>query len=133
MSPWIEIDQAMVDRYAELTGDRNWIHVDIARAEREIGGTIAHGMLVLSMFPKLARRLYRVTGVARSLNYGHDRLRYAGPVPVGARIRLRQALRSIEPKGEGLRVVWNTRIEVEGTERPAIATDWIVLFYPLTA
>lgn len=129
VSDWVRINQGLIDRYADLTGDHNWIHADTDRA-RAAGGPIAHGMLILSLFPTLLRQISRVTGVGRSLNYGHDRLRYVGPTPSGARVRLRQGLKALEARGDGFRLTWDVVIEVEGAERPAIVTDWIVILYP---
>jgi acyl dehydratase len=130
VSDWLTIDQDLVDRFAELTGDRQWIHVDRERAKRDLGGAIAHGLLVLSMFPVMIRQIYRVEGLGRGLNYGHDRLRYVSPVPSGSRIRLRLAMKGCEPQGDGLRITWTVVIEREGSERPALVCDWIVLLYP---
>ena len=83
VSDWLEIDQVRIDRFAEATGDDQWIHVDVARAEREIGGTIAHGFLILSVVPLLARGLIEVGGVARRVNYGCDKVRFLSSVQPG--------------------------------------------------
>ncbi|MBM3558661.1 MAG: MaoC family dehydratase, partial [Alphaproteobacteria bacterium] len=97
-SPWLTVDQAMIDAFADATGDHQWIHVDTARAAREMPGgvTIAHGFLVLSLFARLIGAVYRVDGVRQTINYGIDRLRFTAPVPAGSRIRLRLAVAAVE-------------------------------------
>src|SRR3989441_4169731 len=98
-SDWITVDQAMIDRFADATGDHQWIHVDVERARREMPGgkTIAHGWLTLSLVPRLASTLYRVKHRSRGINYGANRVRFTGVVPAGSRIRLRLAIKSVEP------------------------------------
>ena len=92
-------DQALIDKFADATGDHQWIHVDVERAKREMPGgkTIAHGWLTLSLVPRLASTLYRVKKRSRGLNYGSNRVRFTGQVPAGSRIRLRQRIKSVEP------------------------------------
>ncbi len=132
VSDWLLVEQELVERFAELTGDDNWIHVDRKRAARELGGTIAHGLLVLSLIPRMRRDIYRIVGVGMALNYGHDRLRFTGTTPVGSRIRLRMSLSAIAPQGEGRRVTFSLTIEREGAERPSLVADWIIILYPKT-
>ena len=129
-SRWLEVDQDLVDRYAELTGDHSWIHVDRERAQQEIGGTIAHGLLILSLLPMMLKDIYRISGVERSLNYGYDRLRYTGTVPVGSHVRLRMGLEAVKPQGDGRRVTFSMVVERQGADRPVVVGDWIVLIYP---
>src|SRR5437899_9597346 len=122
-SDWITVDQAMIDRFAEATGDHQWIHVDVERAEREMPGgkTIAHGYLTLSLVPRLASTLYRVKQRSRGLNYGSNRIRFTGQVPAGSRIRLRQKIKAVEPvDGGGVRITSENTVEVEGAARPAL-------------
>ena len=92
VSDWFTVDQAIIDKFAEATGDHQWIHVDVERAKREMPGgkTIAHGYLTLSLVPRLAATLYRVNKRSRGLNYGSNRVRFTGQVPAGSRIRLHQ-------------------------------------------
>src|SRR5947208_16730284 len=89
-SEWVTVDQAMIDKFADATGDHQWIHVDVERAKREMPGgkTIAHGYLTLSLVPRLGQTLYRVKHRSRGLNYGSNRVRFTGQVPAGPRIRL---------------------------------------------
>jgi acyl dehydratase len=133
VSRWLEIDQELVDRFADLTGDRNWIHIDRERAGREMGGTIAHGLLVLALVPQLRKDLFRLTGAGRSLNYGYDRLRFTAPTPVGSRIRLRLRLAAVASSGAAQRVTYGMTVEREGTDKPVLAADWIVLLHPAVA
>ncbi len=129
MSDWVTITQGMIDAFAHLTGDDHWIHVDTARAEREMpnGRTIAHGLLVLSFIPKLQREIYEVRQRGRGLNYGFDRVRFVSPVPVGSRIRLRQTLIDAAAHKMGTRLEIEGQIEVDGIEKPAVIARNILL------
>lgn len=134
-SEWLLVDQAMIDRFAEATGDHQWIHVDVARAKAEIGGTIAHGFLTLSVMPMLAKNILSIEGVGRALNYGFERIRFTGTVPAGSRIRLTQKITAVEEKSGGRLVTRNTTVEVEGrdglpTGKPALVADWLGLYFP---
>lgn len=131
-SDWLLVTQDMIDRFAGVTGDRQWIHVDPERAAREApnGVTIAHGFLTLSLLPALQESLYSIDKVDRILNYGLDRLRFISPAPAGARIRLLQTIDSVEPLPQnGWHAVFRTIIEIEGSERPALAAQAIALIY----
>ena len=130
-SDWLEIDQARIDAFAATTGDDHWIHVDVERARREMpdGKTIAHGLLTLSLIPKLQRSIWTIEKRGRGLNYGYNRVRFTGPVPVGARIRLHQTVKAAEPSGGAVRFTFEATIEVEGTSRPALVAEMIVLIY----
>lgn len=129
-SPWLRIHQEDIDRFAALNGDDQWIHVDVQRAERERGGTIAHAFLVLSMMSSMTRQIVRYDGVAHGFNYGFDRLRFTAPTPAGARIRLVETLISVEPKRSGLLLRRGCVVEIEGRERPALTGDWLILLVP---
>ena len=139
-SDWITVDQGMIDRFAEATGDRQWIHVDVARAERELPtkSTIAHGYLTLSLLPVMIDQIYRVDNCSRRINYGANKLRFTNAVPAGARVRLRQKLVSVEPSGppdgtggtHGRRVVALSTVEIEGEERPALVAEIVSLVFP---
>lgn len=122
VSDWLLIDQARVNQFADATEDHQWIHVDIERAEREspFGGPIVHGFLTLSLVPRLTSELKRIEGVTTTINYGLDKVRFITPVRVGARVRARQTLESIEPRGENSYMLRNTvTIEIEGADTPA--------------
>jgi acyl dehydratase len=127
ISDWFTVDQAIIDKFAEATGDHQWIHVDVERAKREMpdGRTIAHGYLTLSLVPRLAQTIYRVKRRSRGLNYGSNRVRFTGPVPAGARIRLRQRIKSVEPVEGGVRITSENTVEVEGADRPALIAETI--------
>src|SRR5947208_3737427 len=94
VSDWFTVDQAIIDKFADATGDYQWIHVDVERAKREMPGgkTIAHGYLTLSLVPRLAATFLGVTRRSRGINYGSNKIRFISPVPAGSRIRLRQRL-----------------------------------------
>src|SRR5438309_2171402 len=106
VSDWYTVTQEQIDKFADATGDHQWIHVDVERARREMPGgkTIAHGWLTLSLVPRLASTLYRVKKRSRGLNYGANRVRFINPVPAGARIRLRQRIANVEPLPDGIRI-----------------------------
>src|SRR2546425_9990631 len=122
-SDWMTVDQAMIDRSAEATGDHQWIHVDVERAKREMPGgkTIAHGYLTLSLVPRMAAGLVTVTKRSRGINYGSNKVRFTSPVPAGSRIRLRQRITAVDDiPGNGVRVTSEVSVEVEGQEKPAL-------------
>jgi acyl dehydratase len=130
-SGWITVTQAMIDRFAEATGDFQWIHVDRERARRSPAGTtIAHGFLTLSLMAQLRDQIYDVDGIASRINYGCDKVRFLEPVPSGGRVRLRLTLTGVEPARRGVRVATNGAIELEGAPRPAAIADQIVLLIP---
>jgi acyl dehydratase len=125
-SEWITVDQAMIDKFADATGDHQWIHVDVERAKRELPGgtTIAHGYLTLSLVPRLASTLVKVERRRRGVNYGSNKVRFTGTVPAGARVRLRQRIVNVEDMpGNGVRITSQMTIEVEGQERPALVAE----------
>ncbi|MEH3145785.1 MAG: MaoC family dehydratase [Methylobacterium frigidaeris] len=129
---WITVDQATIDRFAEATGDHQWIHVDPERAAREspYRTTVAHGYLTLSLVPQFIAGARRLDGLKLSLNYGLDRVRFPAPVLVGARLRGRvilAAAQDVPPRG--LRATYRVTVEVEGQERPACLADAVVLHH----
>ena len=132
ISDWLTVDQAIIDKFAEATGDHQWIHVDVERAKRELPGgkTIAHGYLTLSLVPRLAQSICRIRRRSRGLNYGSNRIRFTGQVPAGSRIRLRQKIKSVEPiEGGGVRITAENSVEVEGAARPALVAETISMQY----
>lgn len=129
VSDWVQVDQARVNLFADATGDHQWIHVDVDRATREIGGPIAHGYLTLSLIPMLSAQILRVTGVTRGVNYGSNKVRFTGMVRVGKRVRMRQKLLSAEPKSGGLQMINECTIEIEGEDRPACVAETISVVY----
>src|SRR5215510_4854553 len=131
-SEWLTVTQEMIDKFAEATGDHQWIHVDVERAKREMPGgkTIAHGYLTLSLLPRLAPTLMKITGRKRGVNYGSNKIRFITPVPAGGRIRLRQRLvNAEETKDNGVRITSEMTIEVEGSERPAMVAETMGVVY----
>jgi acyl dehydratase len=130
-SEWLMVDQAMIDRFAEATGDHQWIHVDVERAKREMPGgkTIAHGYLTLSLLARLSQSIYAIKKRSRGINYGSNKVRYLNPVTAGSRVRLVQGLKAAEPIEGGRRLIFDMKIEIEGEERPALIAETIVLAY----
>jgi acyl dehydratase len=128
VSDWLEVTQDLIDRFAEVTGDHQWIHVDVERAKREMPGgkTIAHGYLLLSLLPKLGAVIYKLSWPTRSINYGSDKVRIVNPVKAGARIRLRQSLVAVEDGAPGAhRITVRQTLEIEGEAKPAMIADTI--------
>ena len=119
---WMEIDQQRVNDFAEVTGDHQWIHVDVerARAESPYGAPIAHGFLTLSLIPALSKDNFRVQGAKLVINYGLNKVRFLNAVPVGSRIRVRSELADVTPKGDGSTVDLTVRhtVELERQLRP---------------
>ena len=131
-SPWITVDQAMIDKFAEATGDHQWIHVDPARAAKELPGgkTIAHGYLTLSLLPRLIKSLLDVR-YRHALNYGSNKVRYTGMVPSGSRVCLYQTLKAADAeKNNGIRLTSECKIMVEGQEKPVLIAEVMAIFYP---
>ena len=129
VSDWVEINQDRVNQFAEATGDHQWIHVDVDRATREIGGPIVHGYLTLSLLPYLSAGMLPVKGVTRGINYGSDKVRFISMVRVGKRVRLRQKLIGVEPKAGGVQIKNECTIEIEGEDRPACVAETMSVLY----
>ncbi len=130
-SDWVTVDQTMIDKFAGATGDHQWIHVDVARAKREMPGgtTIAHGFLTLSLIAGLAHQTHDIVKRSRGINYGSDRVRFTSPVPSGSRVRLHQKLLKVEDIDGGVRMTFENRMEIEGQTRPALVAETIALAY----
>ena len=127
-SPWVRIDQRMIDIFADVTGDHYFIHVDPARAAAlPFRGTIAHGFLTLSLLSMMAYQACpRIEGTRYPLNYGFNRLRFVSPVPTGSNVRGRFSLRSAQViDADQRQVVYDATIEIEGASRPAIVAEWL--------
>ncbi len=129
VSDWLQITQERVNQFADATGDHQWIHVDVERATREIGGPIAHGYLTLSLLPFLSAGMMPVKGVTRGINYGSDKVRFVSMVRVGKRVRLRQQLIGAEPKAGGIQIKNLCTIEIEGEEKPACVAETLTVLY----
>jgi acyl dehydratase len=131
VSDWVEIDQDRIDKFADATGDHQWIHIDAERAKKEMPGgkTIAHGYLTLSLIPWLAGNFLRIEGVTRGINYGSNKVRFTNMVPVGSRVRARSKLLSVEPRGGGMQLMSEVTIEIEGAARPACIAETIGIVF----
>jgi len=131
VSDWVEITQDRINKFADATGDHQWIHVDVERAKNEMPGgkTIAHGYLTLSLIPWLTADFMRIEGVTRGINYGSDKVRFTNMVPVGSKVRARAKLLSAEPKSGGMQMHTEVTIEIEGQPRPACIAETISLVF----
>jgi acyl dehydratase len=128
-SDWIVIDQERIDRFADATGDHQWIHVDPVRAkDGPFGATIAHGFLTLSLLPVLQHELYAVEGVGMAVNYGLDRVRFMSPVLVGSKVRARAHVAGVESMDGAVQVTFSTTLEIDGVEKPAAVVTSIARF-----
>ena len=129
VSPWHQVSQSQIDKFAEATGDHQWIHVDVERATRELGAPIAHGYLTLSLLPMLAAQVMRVDGVTRGINFGCNKVRFTNMVPVGSRVRLKQKCLKVEERAGGKQMTMESTIEIEGKDRPAAVVEAISIIY----
>ena len=128
---WLLIDQDRVNGFAEVTGDHQWIHVDVERAkDGPFGGTIAHGYLTLALVNAFMPDLITVNGVSSGLNIGLDKVRFLAPVKVGSRIRGAGVISKIEPKGTGVQVTVDVTVEIEGHDKPACIASTISRYIP---
>lgn len=128
---WLLIDQARVNGFADVTGDHQWIHVDVERAKAgPFGGTIAHGYLTMSLVNFFLPQLIEVRGFAHAVNVGADRLRFLAPVKVGSRIRARGEIISAEEVKGAIQSVVRVTVEIEGQDRPACVLDTISRYFP---
>lgn len=126
---WYEITQDQVNRFADATGDHQWIHTDPERAATgPFGGTIAHGYLTLSLAPKILEEVLTVDNVTAALNYGLNKVRFPSPVPVGANLRATVRVTSAQQKPAGIEVVFGMTYEIDGGSRPACIADVVVLY-----
>ncbi len=130
-SDWVVVDQAMIDRFAEATGDHQWIHVDPEKAaQTPFGGTIAHGLFTLSIGPRLSYALYTIEGVAFALNYGYEKVRFPAPLPVGKRVRMRATLAKVDDVAGGVQMQITQTFEVDGGEKPCCVAEQLVRVFP---
>ena len=129
VSDWFTVSQDKVNMFAEATGDHQWIHIDVERATREIGGPIAHGYLTLSLIPMLGSQIMSVSGVTRGINYGCNKVRFTNMVRVGKKVRMRQKLVNVEAKSGGLQLTNECTIEIEGEDRPACVAETLSVLY----
>jgi acyl dehydratase len=129
-SDWLEITQDRVSRFADATGDHQWIHVDPERAaQTPFGGTIAHGLFTLSLAPAMTSSLLSFDGFAFALNYGYNRIRFPAPLPVGSRIRLRATLAAVEDIAGGAQITIVQTFEREGSDKPVCVAESLARVY----
>ena len=127
-SPWHEITQEQVNRFADATGDHQWIHVDPERAkDGPFGGPVAHGYLTLAMLPMLLAEVVSVSDAVMGVNYGTEKIRFTSPVPSGSRVRLHAKLVRAERRGPGIVYTIGVQIEIEGQEKPALVGEVVYL------
>ena len=130
VSDWVEVSQTMIDRFAEATGDHQFIHVDPVRAaQTPFGGTVAHGFLTLSLMPLLSSKVPdapRLAGARMGVNYGGNIVRFVTPVRSGSRVRGRFVLAAFDEKRPGqYQQTTNFTVEIEGQDKPALVAEWI--------
>lgn len=134
--PWgpeVEISQERVNQFAELTGDHQWIHIDVERAKTQspFGGPIVHGFFTLAMLPQLSPRAgFKLVGHGNATNYGADGLRFLSPVPCGSKLHARSHLVSVEAKPKGTLLTNETAVHVVGSDRPALVYKGLTLYNP---
>ena len=129
---WVVVSHEQIRQFADVTDDRQWIHIDPERASREspYGTTIAHGFLTLSLLSKFLRDAIRIqSGVRMSVNYGLNRVRFPAAVVAGARIRARFTLQSVKELPGALEAVFHATLEAEGTEKPCCVAEWVLRYY----
>jgi acyl dehydratase len=130
VSDWHEVTQETIDRFAEVTGDDQWIHLDRERAKQTpFGGTIAHGQYVLSLAPVFGYRLFKADGFAFGLNYGFDRVRFPAPMPVGDRVRMRLKISRVNDIPGGAQITAALTFEREGGDKPVCVAEWLSRVY----
>jgi acyl dehydratase len=130
VSDWYEVTQEEINQFADVTGDHQWIHVDVDRAkETPFGGTIAHGFYVLSLAPRFSYALYTFEGFAFALNYGMNRVRFPSPMPVGSRLRMRAKLASVDDVAGGAQVMTELTFEREDGDKPVCVAEQLVRVY----
>ena len=132
VSDWFTVDQAIIDKFAEATGDHQWIHVDVERAKKDMPGgkTIAHGFLTLSLIPMLNHQISHINNVRNGINYGCNKVRFTSPVPAGSKVRARAKLIAADPMtGGGVRLTNQVTVEIEGQERPACVAETMSIVY----
>jgi acyl dehydratase len=126
---WLEISQDRVNLFADATDDHQWIHVDPEKAAKgPFGGTIAHGLLTLSLLPHFSHQLYRVDNIAMAINYGYNKVRFITPVRVGAKVRARGELTSVNQLDGAVQATTTITVEIDGSDKPAAVVESIVRY-----
>lgn len=128
-SDWQIITQEMIDQFATLTGDNQWIHVDTEKAKHSpFGSTIAHGFFILSFAPKLVAEMIELKGIRLGLNYGFEKVRFISPIPVNSKIRMSATLTAIERDEVKVKATMQLVFEIKDHEKPAIVAEWLNVF-----
>ncbi len=132
VSDWLTITQEQINRFAEATGDHQWIHVDVEKARAgPFGAPIAHGFLTLSLLPRFFESSFEIVESALGVNYGLNKVRFMGPVPVGSRLRARMKLLKCDAiDNQGVQMAWEVTIEREGASKPVCVAESLVRRYP---
>lgn len=126
---WLEVTQDRVNVFADATDDHQWIHVDPERAASgPFGGTIAHGLLTLSLLPHFTSQMYTVDNIAMAINYGYNKVRFITPVKVGAKIRARAEIAKVDQLDGAVQATLTTTVEIDGSDKPAAVAESIVRF-----
>lgn len=132
VSDWFEVTQHLIDEFATLIGDRQWIHVDADRARREspFGGTVAHGFLTVALLSRFVSQAVDLEMPAKlRVNYGFNRLRFPAPVRSGSRIRARVTPNAVREVEGGTEIAWGVIVEIENQPKPALAAEWLIRAY----
>lgn len=132
VSEWRTVSQSMIDEFAELTGDRQWIHIDVERARREspFGATVAHGFLTVALLSRMVSEAVDLQANSKlRVNYGFNKLRFPAPVVAGSRIRAHVTPNSIRDVENGIEIAWGVVVEIENQAKPALAAEWLVRMY----
>jgi len=130
VSDWVEIDQDRINKFADATGDHQWIHIDPERTKRELGmPTIAHGYLTLSLLPYLMGKVSSIKSATRGINYGSNQVRFVNMVPVGSKVRARVTLKDAQPKSGGWQLTNEVTMEIEGQQKPAMVAETLSLVF----
>lgn len=132
VTDWFVMNQERIQQFADATGDHQWIHVDVERAQREspFKATIAHGFLTLSLLPQFMPQVVQIKGGMRmGINYGLNRLRFVSPVQAGSRIRARFVLQEVKDVDDGLQILYAVTVEGEDLKKPVCVAEWLVRYY----
>jgi acyl dehydratase len=131
VSDWREISQDLINRFADATGDHQWIHIDVERCKREspFGTTIAHGFLILSLVAPLSGEVFTLGGVKLVVNYGLNKVRFVSPVPAGSQLRMRSRLQELTEVPGGHQAALALTLEREGEEKPACVVEQLIRIY----
>ncbi len=133
LSDWLAVTQDRIAKFADATGDHQWIHIDRARAEREspYKTTIAHGFLTLSLVSHFIKEVIQVNGLRMAINYGLNRVRFPSAVLADSKIRARVVLQSVKDVENGVEAAWLITLESEGASKPNCVAEWLARYYPV--